>query len=492
MTTDTRSTPVPVSGTAPPPILPSAGTPAPAPGSDRIRGRALGLLIVLCGAAFLEGVDIAMFGVALPVIRADLGLATGELQWVVSAYILGYGGFMLLGGRAADLLGRRRVFLIALTVFIVFSGLGGLATESWLLLTARAVTGIAAAFMMPAGLSIITTSFEEGPLRTKALLIYAGIGAAGFSLGLVAGGLLTMVGWRWVFFAPVLVSTVLLVLAVPFVPRDRAASVRPKRGRADVAGAVIVTAAFLALIAAIEQSTHAATIVTVGLAVVSAVLFAAFVAIERRAQQPLVRLSFLRRMPQLRAYAGAASLAAGFMGFQFLVVLHLQEVQGWTTLQASLAMLVLGIDAILAPTLTPRLVARFGLWPVILGGLAFAAASFVLFLPVGPDWTYAAMFPSFLALGLAFTFAYGPLTVAATDGVADDDQGLSGGLLYTAFQFGAAIGLAATSAALTALAAEGTAPVDATRVALAVPLAASALGIVVAIAGVVANRRRRP
>lgn len=494
MTTDTRSTSVPVAATAPPPAAPTGSTAATAvtlPGDDRIRGRGLGLLIVLCGAAFLEGVDVAMFGVALPVIRADLGLATGELQWVVSAYILGYGGFMLLGGRAADLLGRRRVFLVALTVFIVFSGLGGLATESWLLLIARAITGIAAAFMMPAGLSIITTSFEEGPLRTKALLIYAGIGAAGFSLGLVAGGLLTMLGWRWVFFAPVVVSTVLLVLAVPFVPREPEASVRSKRGRADVAGAVTVTAAFLALIAAIEQSSHADPIVTGTLGFASVVLFAAFLAIERRAQQPLVRLSFLRRMPLLRAYAGAASLAAGFMGFQFLVVLHLQEVQGWTTLQASLAMLVLGIDAILAPTLTPRLVARFGLWPVILGGLAFAAASFVLFLPVGPDWTYAAMFPSFLALGLAFTFAYGPLTVAATDGVADDDQGLSGGLLYTAFQFGAAIGLAATSAALTALDADGTAPVDATRMALAVPLAASALGTVVAITGVVASRRRR-
>jgi MFS family permease len=458
-------------------------------GDHRIRGRALGLLVVLCGAAFLEGVDIAMFGVALPVIRADLGLATGELQWVVSAYILGYGGFLLLGGRTADLFGRRRVFLVALTVFILFSGLGGLATEPWLLLTARAVTGIAAAFMMPAGLSIITTSFDEGPLRTKALLIYAAIGAAGFSLGLVAGGLLTMLGWRWVFFAPVLLSAVLLVLAVPFVPRDPV-SQRPKRGRADVAGAVTVTAAFLTLIAAIEQSSHADGVVTASLAVASAVLFAAFIAIERRAQEPLVRLSFLRRMPQLRAYAGAASLAAGFMGFQFLVVLYLQEQLGWTTLQASLAMLVLGIDAILAPTLTPRLVARFGLWPVTLGGLAFAAASFLLFLPVSPDWTYAAMFPSFLALGLAFTFAYGPLTVAATDGVADEDQGLSGGLLYTAFQFGAAIGLAATSAALTALAADGVAPVEATRIALGVPLVASALGIVVAIGGVVANRRR--
>ena len=194
---------------------------------DRITGRALGLLVVLCGAAFLEGIDIAMFGVALPAIRADLGLSTGELQWVVSAYILGYGGFMLLGGRAADLFGRRRVFLVALAVFIVFSGLGGLAVEPWLLLAARAATGIAAAFMMPAGLSIITTGFREGPMRTRALLIYAGIGAAGFSIGLVVGGLLTILGWRWVFFAPVIVSAVLMALAVPLF-RDPPRMLRPR------------------------------------------------------------------------------------------------------------------------------------------------------------------------------------------------------------------------------------------------------------------------
>lgn len=483
MTTDTSATPT------------VETTDAPAERAHRLRGRALGLLVVLCGAAFLEGVDIAMFGVALPVIRADLGLATGELQWVVSAYILGYGGFMLLGGRAADLLGRRRVFLVAMAIFIVFSGLGGLASESWMLFTARAATGIAAAFMMPAGLSIITTSFEEGPLRTRALLIYAGIGAAGFSMGLVAGGLLTMLGWRWVFFAPVLVSIVLFALAVPLVPRDRVSPIGAgaMRGRADVAGAVTVTGAFLALITAIEQSSHADALVTVALFGASAVLFGAFVVIERRAAVPLVPLAFLRRIPLLRAYAGAAALAAGFMGFQFLVVLYLQELRGWTALEASLAMLIFGIDAILAPTVTPRLVARFGLWPVILGGLAFAAASFVLFLPVGLEWSYAAMFPSFLALGFAFTLAYGPLTVAATDGVADADQGLSGGLLYTAFQFGAAIGLAATSAVLTATATAGAGGdlLQATRFGLAVPIAASVLGIVAAVAGVVASRRAR-
>ncbi|QEO13000.1 MFS transporter [Agromyces intestinalis] len=477
VTTGTRSEPA---------VTAVGGSPAP-PAESRFGGRALGLLAVLCGAAFLEGVDIAMFSVALPVIRAELGLATGELQWVVSAYILGYGGFMLLGGRAADLLGRRRVFLVAMAVFLAFSGLGGMATESWMLLTARAVTGIAAAFMMPAGLSIITTSFEEGHARTRALLIYAGIGAAGFSIGLVAGGLLTMLGWRWVFFAPVLVTAVLLALAIPLVPREPAPADggRGGRRRVDVAGAVTITAAFLLLITAVEQSTHASPVVTTVIAAASVGLFAAFVAIERRAPEPLIPLGFLRRTPLLRAYLAAASLAAGFIGFQFIVVLYLQEFRGWSALETSVALLVLGIDAVLAPTLTPRLVARFGLWPVILGGLVAAAASFLLFVPVGPDWTYAAMFPSFLALGLAFTFAYGPLTVAATARVDDADQGLSGGLLYTAFQFGAAIGLAATSAVLMAV--EGRGAVEASRIALVVPIAASVIGIGV---GVVAVGRR--
>src|SRR5690242_13571694 len=178
------------------------------------------LLLVLCGAVFLEGVDVSMMGVALPSIRAELGLSTASLQWVVSAYVLGYGGFVLLGGRAADVLGRRGMFLGWMAVFIVFSGLGGLAEDGWLLIVARFVTGVAAGFMAPAGLSIITTSFAEGPARNRALLIYAGVGAAGFSLGMVVGGLLTAIGWRWVFFAPVVMAALLLLLAVRVVPRD--------------------------------------------------------------------------------------------------------------------------------------------------------------------------------------------------------------------------------------------------------------------------------
>ncbi|MGO4429418.1 MFS transporter, partial [Streptomyces sp. MCAF7] len=158
------------------------------------------MLFVLCGAIFLEGIDVAMLNVALPSIRADLGMSTGELQWVMSAYVVGYGGFMLLGGRAADLFGRRQMFLLWLTVFLLFSGLGGFADDGPTLIVARFVTGVAAAFMTPAGLSIITTSFEEGPQRDKALLIYSGTAAGGFSIGLVVGGLLTSADWRWVFF----------------------------------------------------------------------------------------------------------------------------------------------------------------------------------------------------------------------------------------------------------------------------------------------------
>ncbi len=163
---------------------------------ERMSARAWALLLVLCGALFLEGVDIAMLNVAVPEIRADLDLSLAAAQWVISAYVLGYGGFMLLGGRSADLFGRRRVFLVALGVFVAFSGIGGLAHEGWLLVLARFVTGVAAGFMTPAGLSIVTTSFPAGAMRDRAVVVYGAVGAAGFSLGMVAGGLLTSVGWR--------------------------------------------------------------------------------------------------------------------------------------------------------------------------------------------------------------------------------------------------------------------------------------------------------
>ena len=187
---------------------------------DSLSTRAWGMLLVLCGALFLDAMDVSMIGVALPSIRAALGLSTSSLQWVVSAYVLGYGGFLLLGGRAADLLGRRRVFLIALGVFVVASALGGLVDDGSLLIATRFIKGVSAAFTAPAGLSIITTSFAEGTVRNKAIAVYTATGATGFSLGLVFGGLLTEIGWRWVFFLPVPVALATLLAGLWLVPRD--------------------------------------------------------------------------------------------------------------------------------------------------------------------------------------------------------------------------------------------------------------------------------
>ncbi|MEV5978121.1 MFS transporter [Streptomyces sp. NPDC052114] len=460
--------------------------PAPhAPESpDRsLTGREWGVLLVLCGAIFLEGIDVAMLNVALPSIRADLGLSTGSLQWVMSAYVLGYGGFMLLGGRAADLFGRRQMFVFWLSVFLLFSGLGGFATEGWTLIVARFVTGVAAAFMTPAGLSIITTGFEEGPRRNKALLFYSGTAAGGFSIGLVIGGLLASVGWRWVFFAPVVLSAVILVAALALVPK----SPRPDRAGqgVDLAGGVTITAAIVLLVLGVERASHTSlawTALTIGAGLV---LLAAFVAVERRAAAPLVRLGILRGGPLVRANLAGLLFAAGFFGFQFLVVLYLQELRDWSTLQTSLAMIVIGVDAILSPVLTPRLVGRFGNARVIFGGLLLAALAYALFLPVGADWTYAMMFPSLIVLGIAFSLAYGPLTIVATEGVAEEEQGLAGALLYTSFQFGAALGLSTVTAVNVAATASGSPAdlLDGYRAALWVPLAAALLAALISAFG---------
>lgn len=445
------------------------------------------LLAVLCGAIFLEGIDVGMFNVALPSIRADLPMETGELQWIISAYILGYGGFVLLGGRAADLFGRRRVFLIALTVFLAFTGLGALATDPWMLIVARAATGVAAAFMAPAGLSIITTTFT-GATRDRAVLIYSGVGAGGFSVGLVAGGLLTMFGWRWVFIAPLVIAAALLAIAVPFIPRAANALTARARGRLDVLGGLTVTTALVVLVAGIEGAPHRPVLTTVVTFAIGALLLLAFVVVERRAAQPLVRFGIFRHANLVRANLGAALLAGGFLGFQFVVALYLQEELGWSVLETSLALLISGIDVIIAPTITPRLVARFGTRRVILGGLALAALAYALFLPVAPDWTYAMMFPSFLAIGLAFAFAYGPLTIAATEDVEDDEQGLAGGLLYTGFQFGGAIGLAVVSGLLVALESAEAEGVEAYRGALIGPLVFALAAVAIAAGGVLRRR----
>ena len=214
---------------------------------------------MLCGALFLDALDVSMVGVALPSIRADLGLSTASLQWVVSGYVLGYGGLLLLGGRAADLLGRRRVFLAALAVFAVASLLGGLVSSPALLIAARLIKGMAAAFTAPAGLSMITTTFPEGPMRNRALSIYSAFGASGFSLGLVLSGLLTEVSWRWTLLVPAPVALLILVAAIRLIPRSEDDGERASRSgrRFDIPGAVTVTGAMLLLVYTVVDAQQA-------------------------------------------------------------------------------------------------------------------------------------------------------------------------------------------------------------------------------------------
>lgn len=445
------------------------------------------LLLVLCGAIFLEGIDVAMLNVAVPSIRAELDLGTGTAQWVISAYVLGYGGFMLLGGRCADLLGRRRVFLAGLVVFVIFSAVGGLADAGWLLVAARFVTGVAAAFMTPAGLSIITTSFAEGPERNRALVFYGATGAAGFTLGLVAGGLLTEIDWRWVFFAPVLAGSALLAAGAVAIRPDGPLP-RPTRGL-DLAGAVLVTAGLVALVDGLvhvgepgDRRVHGVVALVAAL-----VLLAGFVAVERRAAAPLVRPGLLRNGMLLRADLAAVLFAAAFFGFQFLVSLYLQELRGWTPVRTGLAFLVMGLDLVLAPLVTPVLVRRFGTVRVLLAGSLCAALAYGLFLGLDADWGYLDMLPALTLVGVAFALAYGPLTIAATDGVSESEQGLAGALLNTSFQFGAALGLALVTGLLLSAGTDPPVLADFHR-ALSAPVSLAALGALIVATGLV----RRP
>ncbi|WTL18331.1 MFS transporter [Streptomyces sp. NBC_01506] len=456
--------------------------------------RAWALLLVLSGTIFLEGIDVAMLAVAVPSIRADLGLSTGTAAWVMSAYILGYAGFTLLGGRAADLLGRRRMFLLWLTVFMLFSGLGGFATEGWMLLVARFVTGVSAAFMTPAAMSIITTSYEQGPQRNRALLVFAGTGAAGFSLGMVIGGLLTQIGWRWVFFAPVLLAGALLLATLRVLPRTGAAAEVPEKTADgfDLPGAAAAAGAMLLLAAGVVRLEHGGTgwPLTVGAFAVGLLLVYVFVGVERRAAAPLVRLGIFRKASMVRADLGALLFLGSFFGFQFMATLYLQELRGWSSLETSLALVLMGIDAILAPTLTPHLVNRFGNTRVVIGGFVAALLAYGLFLPVGMDWSYGLMAPMLLLTGVAFALAYGPLSITATDGVEPHEQGLASGLLHTSTQFGSAIGISAVTAVYGLASTAGQeATLEAFRAALVVPVVMVVLGLVVTATGL---KRRKP
>ena len=462
--------------------------------AQRWSPRLWGILIVLCGALFLDALDVSMVGVALPSIRADLGLTTASLQWVVSGYVLGYGGFLLLGGRAADLLGRRRVFIAALAVFAVASLLGGLVSSGTLLIAARLIKGVAAAFTAPASLSIITTTFAEGHPRNRALSIYSAFGAAGFSLGLVLSGLLTEVGWRWTLLLPAPVAALILAAALRLIPRH-AAPARNGR-RFDIPGAVTVTAAMLLIVATVVEAPQVgwASARTLGSFAGIAILLAAFVAIERRSRDPLLRLGIFRSGALTRANLTAMTLFGSYVAFQFLVTQYLQIMVGWSALRTALAFLPAGlIVAIASPRMAP-LLDRFGPPRIVAVASACLAVGYAWFLRIGPQPDYpAVILPSVLLIGAAFGLGFSSLNVQATAGVADQEQGLASGILQTSFQVGGALVLAAVTAVVDAGGGSKVIPgqsLTAYRPALAVITGVAVLGLLVALSGLRPARQR--
>lgn len=461
---------------------------------ERWSPRLWGTLLVLCAAMFLDALDVSMVGVALPSIGSELNLSTSTLQWVVSGYILGYGGLLLLGGRAADLLGRRRVFLIALAVFALASLLGGFVDSGPLLIASRFIKGLSAAFTAPAGLSIITTTFAEGPLRNRALTIYTTCAATGFSMGLVLSGLLTEASWRLTMLLPAPIAVIALIAGLKLIPR----SAREKNvGGYDVPGAVTGTAAMLLLVFTVVEAPEAgwASARTLLSFLAAAVLLTVFVRIELRSASPLIRLGVLRSGPQLRAQIGAMTFFGGYVFFQFLATQYFQTLLGWSALETALAFLPAGALVALSSTKVGSVIDRFGTPRVIVAGFVLLVASYVLFLRVSLTPSYASMvLPSMILLGFACALVFPSLNIQATNGVDDDEQGMVSGLLNTSIQVGGAIFLAVVTAVITAAShgsdASPQAVLDSYRPGLIVVTAIAVAGLLITLTGVRTRRTR--
>jgi MFS family permease len=408
------------------------------------------LLVVLAGALFLDGLDISMVGVALPSIGADLGMGQSALQWIVSGYVLGYGGLLLLGGRVSDLLGRRRVFLVALGVFGVASVISGLVDVDGVIVGLRFVKGAAAAFTVPAGLSIITTTFAEGPARNRALSIYTVCGASGFSLGLVFGGLLTEWSWRATLMFPGPVALALLVIGMRVIPRGERTHFR--WSQFDVLGAVASTAALLLLVFGVVRAPQVgwgapATIGVFAAAVVAGLLF---VVVEVRHRHPLIRLGILRSTLLVHANVSGALMFGGYVAFQFVVTLYLQDVLGWSPLMMALGFLPAGLIVAASAVRMDRVLDRVPTPVLMIFGFAAFLGGYLWFARVQPGMGYTEfLLPTIILLGIGFALTFPSVTAQGTSGVDDDEQGLASGLVNTSVQIGGAVMLAVITAILT-------------------------------------------
>lgn len=407
------------------------------------------LLVVLAGALFLDGLDVSMVGVALPSMGSELAMDQAQLQWIVSGYVLGYGGLLLLGGRASDLLGRRRVFLTALAVFGVASVVSAATEIDTLIIALRFVKGVAAAFTVPAGLSIITTTFAEGPARNKALSIYTVCGASGFSLGLVFGGLLTELSWRATLIFPGPVALLLLVVGARVIVKSPRAAFN--WSHFDVIGAVTSTSALLILVFAVVQAPEVgwAATSTIVLFVIAGLLAAAFIAVEVRHKHPLLRLGILRSITLVHANLSAAAMFGGYVAFQFVVTLYLQNSLGWSPIEMALGFLPAGVLVVASAFFMDRVLDRVSTKLLIAGGFVAFLIGYLWFLRVEPGMNYFVfLLPTILFLGIGFAATFPSVNSQATAGVSDDEQGLASGLVNTSIQIGGALMMAVITAIL--------------------------------------------
>jgi EmrB/QacA subfamily drug resistance transporter len=412
-------------------------------------GRKWLALALLASVQFMVVLDIAIVNVALPSIQTDLGFSQESLQWVISAYALFFGGFLLLGGRTADLLGRRRLFVAGLILFSAASLLSGLAWSDSALIVARAIQGLGAAMITPAALAILMTTFQEGRERNMALGVWGAVGAFGAVAGVLLGGILTdLLSWEWIFYINVPVGLAAIAVTPLLLGESRDEGMRSF----DVPGAVLVTSGMVTLVYAITQANQFgwSSAETIGLFAAAVALLAAFTAWEARAKEPLMPFSLFR----IRTVAAAniSGLILGTVTFSMflMLTLYMQQVLSYSPLKTGVAYLAVAGTAIIWSTVAAQLVNRVGVKPVIVAGMAFLTAGLVYFTQVSVGGSYVGdLLPGFLLIAVGLGFSFVPISIAALAGVQSSDAGLASGLFNTSQQIGGALGIAALSAIAT-------------------------------------------
>jgi EmrB/QacA subfamily drug resistance transporter len=401
------------------------------------------VLVIACLAQFMVVLDATIVNVALPSIQRGLDFSNSDLQWVVNAYTLVFGGFLLLGGRAADLIGRKRLFMAGVVVFSLASLLNGLAQSSGMLIAGRALQGLGGALVSPAALSIITTTFTDNTERTRALGVWSAIAAGGGAVGLLLGGVLTdLASWEWIFFVNVPVGVLALALAARYVPESRA---EMQHRAFDLAGAVTVTTGLVVLVFGIvkAQSFGWGSTRTIALMAGGLALLGVFALIESRSVAPLMRLSIFRVRTLAVADGVLLLVASGMFGMFFFASLYVQNILGYSPLQAGLAFLPITAGIVIGAGIAQQLIRRIGVRNVaVIGvGLATAGMAWLTRLPVHGSYLgdlLVGLMPMSIGMGLVFV----PITLLGTGGVRDDDAGLASGLFNTAQQVGGSLGLA--------------------------------------------------